>query len=161
MSVAKRVAVAFLKGDAGVTARCNGRLYNNKAPQARTWPPLATDPGAFPHLVYAQINSDDINSNSGPGKTVRSQLQLDAYALSPDEADALAEAVMAARGGANVVPASADVAAFDGFRGTVNGIKVLMIDGNDARDVFEQPVHANDAGIHRVSMDFVVWTRES
>lgn len=161
MAIGERTVVAFLRSDAGFQQVCGGRIYGNVAPQRRSLTD-PNDPGAFPHCTYTVISATDTGSNDGDGTLVRTHLQLDAWALSYDDAKDVQDAVHDAVGASSVVvPASASFAAFDGFRGTVGGNTVQMITVEDERDMYEAPVHADEVGVHRVSMDVIVWAVDS
>lgn len=145
--------MAFLKGDQGVKDLAGDpvRIFNKVARQGTP----------RPYLIYFSLGGDDINSNSGPGSTTRKQIQIDAYADTPDEAEALAAAMNSATGGANVVAKDEDHEAFDGFIGTVAGIEVQQIDGEEIPEIEESPTAAGDNPIHRVCHQFEIVTVES
>lgn len=108
---------AVLSGAAAVTAIVGSGIYLARMEQG----------AALPALVFQRISTTPSSTLSGINPTTRARLQVDAWAETFAEADALAAAARAA----------------------------LLLSKSiwlDQRYLFE-----NDTRVHRVSMDFSVW----
>jgi hypothetical protein len=137
--VSIKAVIGKLIADAGVQALIsNGpdvRVYPNKAPQGVDRPfVVCRRTSGAPVLTY----------NMGPRLLAGRRVQVDCYGDSYAAADALGVAV---------------AAALNGFAGLVASPAVYVRGAllQDASDDYEPPVHADEAGIHRVSLDFLVW----
>lgn len=124
---------ARLKGDAGLAAMVEDRVYELIAPQG----------ARRPFVTLQEISaSDPAQTMDGPSTLLRSVYQVDVYADGP-------MARLTARQAGRQIRA-----ALDGYTGDPAGgdnvIKSVLF--SDRRDIYD------DVALHRVSTDFTVWS---
>jgi hypothetical protein len=142
--VSIKAVISKLIADAGVQALA-GDQAEGGATVVRVYPNRAPQGVDRPFIVVRRISGAPvITYNAGPTTLGGRQVQVDSYADSYAGADGLALAVMAA---------------LNGYAGTVASIDVRGVLLQDVSDDYEPPVHADEAGIHRVSLDFLIWNR--
>ena len=127
---------AFLVANAAVNAIVAGRVYPNKLPQTVT----------LPALTYQRIDTPRVHSHdtSGATGTAHPRIQFDCWAASYANAKGLADALRGALNG------------YKGTMGSVNPVTVQSALQEDERfDDFA------DAGIVRISCDFIIWHLET
>ncbi len=126
--------VAALAADPAAGGATNVRVYPNKAPQGVD----------RPYVVCRRISGAPVLTYAGPTSLGGRRVQVDCYGDSYADADAMSLAVMAA---------------LNGFAGKVGSTPIDVRGAllEDIGDDYEQPVHSDEAGIHRVSMEFLVW----
>ena len=127
---------AFLVANAAVNAIVSGRVYPNKLPQTVT----------LPALTYQRVDTPRVHSHdtSGAAGTAHPRIQFDCWAASYSGAKGLADALRGALNG------------YKGTMGTVNPVTVQSALQEDERfDDFA------DAGIVRISCDFIIWHLET
>ena len=127
---------AFLVANAAVNAIVSGRVYPNKLPQTVT----------LPALTYQRVDTPRVHSHdtSGATGTAHPRIQFDCWAASYANAKGLADALRGALNG------------YKGTMGTVNPVTVQSALQEDERfDDFA------DAGIVRISCDFIIWHLET
>lgn len=126
---------AYLAANAGLLALIAGRVYANKIPQGAT----------MPCLTYQRIDSPRIHSHdtSGSGGTARPRFQLDCWATTYAASKSISDALRSALNG------------YKGTMGTVNPVTVQSALIQDER-FDDYP----DAGLNRISCDYVIWHTE-
>jgi hypothetical protein len=142
---------AFLLADSAVTALV-GVDPGNGTPLIAPEGTLAADDG-YPRLTYQVIDWPIGNGLSGPTGYARPRIQMDLRAkgaLGYDQVWALEEAVRTSRGGNPTGPK------LNGFYGVLAGCDIRRIRLADRQDLREAPIHAEEFGLHRVILDFVV-----
>jgi len=124
-------ALASDQADAGAR---NVRVFPNKAPQGEQ----------RPFIVCRRVSGAPVLTYAGPVPFGGRRVQVDCYGDSYADADGLALAVLAA---------------LNGFKGLVPAPNIDVRGAllQDVGDDYEPPIHADEAGIHRVSLDFLVW----
>ena len=127
---------SHLSNDGGVAAIVSARIFPLVIPQ-RSAPTLLRQPC----LVYARVSVQRQQKFCGTDGLVKSEFQLDCYAPTYAESQSLAAATRAA---------------LIDFTGTMNGIRVAMVQLDDEGDMDEP-----DAGLYRVVQRFIVWHGES
>jgi hypothetical protein len=124
----------FLLADATIsTAVAGSRVHPVILPQGTNGP-------AVPALVYNTISEITDHVTTGASGLVMVRLQLDAYAATPNEADALARAVKDR---------------IDGYRGVMGAVAVQGVFAENARTDYQ-----SDSKLFRSGRDFVVWYAE-
>ena len=121
----------ILRGDAGVGAIADDRIYPHKLPQNPT----------FPAITYSRVSGAREKVLKGLSGLARPTLQYDCWAERYTEVKSLADAVRAA---------------FDGYQGTVRSVRIDRIQILNEVDDFDTEVH-----IYRVSQDYEVFHAES
>lgn len=96
---------------------------------ARVYPVVAPDTPVVPYMVYSRINTNSENVLSGSSGLANTRMQIDVYAKTYTQAQAIARQVDALMAG-----------------WSNQNISVM------AQDLFEEPVK-----LHRVIMDFSIW----
>lgn len=118
------VVFALLSADAGVAALVAKRIYPQIAPQPLT----------KPYVVYAVVSDEPLNSLQGDTSGLGSaRVQIDCYATSYRDVQAVADAVDAVLKARNVY----------------NDSSSLRL---SRRDLYE-----SDTKLHRVSADYSIW----
>ena len=126
----------FLIANAAVNAIISGRIYPNKLPQTVT----------MPALTYQRIDTPRVHSmdSSGATGTAHPRIQFDCWAASYASAKGLADALRGALNG------------HVGTMGAVNPVTVqCALQADERYDDFA------DAGIMRVTCDFIIWHIEA
>lgn len=127
-----RDEVADLVGD---------RIYPLRAPQG----------AALPYLTYQVISGLRVrNLTDGPCGMGNPRLQLDCWAATYAGVRALAEAVRGTKAETQL----------DGYTGTMNGTWVGYAEVRELTDLYEEPVHADDGGAYRATLDVLLWHDE-
>ncbi len=106
----------------------------------RIYPMLAPQGERCPLIVVTRISEDEEPVLKGPSGLVQSRVQVDAWGATPDDASALAEAVLSR---------------LHGLSGDWLGVR---ISGAFAGNIRED--RDSETGAFRVSRDFTVWTKE-
>jgi hypothetical protein len=131
----------ILSGFAGLTALVSTRIYPRRAPQEVT----------APYVIFQRISTIRDHSHSGPSGLANPRYQFDAYAATPEEADAISDQIRLA---------------LDGYTGTVTSgespalfpdVWIQGIFAEDERDI----TFDDKAELHRTSSDFFIFHRES
>lgn len=136
------VIYARLNGNAAVAALVGTRIQPKASPQG----------AANPRIVYRKVSGEALGSFDGPNGQAVYRVQLDLYAGSYDQVDALADAVKLR---------VADGGPLDGFRGTAGGVTVQACYRVNESDVDEPPDPADETGVYRISLDFELWVEEA
>jgi hypothetical protein len=140
-----KAVIARLAGNAGVAALASDTPDDGQA-RVRVFPNRAPQGEVRPFVVCRRAGGAPVLTYAGPTLLGGRRVQVDCYGDSYADADGLALAA---------------VAALNGFAGVVStpafSIDVRGALLEDVSDDFEPPVHADEAGYHRVSLDFLVW----
>lgn len=131
----KTALYSVLTAHAGVSALVDDRVYPNVIPQR------GEGPSRMPAIVYRQGTTDRQKTYCGTDGTRRDSFTVDAYSVTHDGADSLADAIEAA---------------LIDYRGIAGGrfiADVFLTSRGDLGDI--------DPGRYRVSLSFDIWHRAS
>ena|SRR4026207_1493356 len=121
---------SFLLADVNISAVVADRVFPLVLPQGQTQP----------SIVYSRISGIGDHTTSGPSGLARPRFQIDAYAQSADDADALALMIKSA---------------LDGFAGLMGTITVQGVFYETERDDFYPEIN-----MHRASRDYFIFFEE-
>lgn len=127
---------AYLSTNAGLVALISTRVYPNKLPETVT----------LPALTYQRIDSPRVHTHdtSGATGTAYPRFQFDAWATTYASAKAITDALRAA---------------LNGYRGTMGtGGTAVTVQGALVQD--ESFDDFADAGMLRISSDYIIWHLE-
>jgi hypothetical protein len=141
--------VAFLKADPAVNTLCGGRIYPQKAPQAKNAKAIN-----LPRIVYERTSTDKIKSQDGPSKLTGAHVTLYCQADKELVARNLAFRVENSSGG--IVGGQT----LNGFKGTMQGMTAQGVFLEDQGDGFTDPFRGDDVGVYEFSLSFVIWYLE-
>jgi hypothetical protein len=135
MVITKAVKL-HLKADMGVTSIVDGRVHLRRAPQR----------SEFPHVIVSVAGAEwptrsQESRNAGTTHVIKARVQVDCYSTDENQVDDLAESV---------------AAAFDDFKGPMQGILVKRSLQDDERDNYETLLDASDVGVHRITQIYGV-----
>lgn len=122
---------AILLGNGGVSALVSSRIYPIELPQSPT----------FPAITLQIVAGESVYSSSGLSNLENSLVQVDCWARTYADADALFEAVRKACAT---------------YSGNVSGVDVQGIFLEQKRDLYD-----SEAKLNRRSADFSVWMYEA
>jgi len=108
----------------------------------RIYPVVAPQGAALPYIVHRRVSETRMPHLGGSSGMVRTRVQFDTYASTPDESIATSEIL---RG------------LLDGWRNDSMGtdeLNVLSINHDDRQTIYEPPSDGSDTGRHRVSDDY-------
>lgn len=138
----------FLAANAAVAALAGDRFYPDKIPQQ-----AIDDPNTgTPCIVYARTDVEEQMLFCGADDLVRVVMQVDAYALSYDDAEALAAAVRDA-----LMPRAPATGMRTGYAGPMGPVVVQTV----TPDTESVPGPEPDPGLFRVFQSFNIWCREA
>ena len=130
---------AFLLSDADISAAVGGsRIHPSVMPQGQT----------AASIVYSVISEITDHTTTGPSGLVMVRMQIDAYALTTDAADALARAVKER---------------IDGFSGVMTYGSSSPQDGVNVQGCFSESARTGyeaDSELFRSSRDYLIWLEE-
>jgi uncharacterized protein DUF3168 len=133
---------AYLLGDATISTAVGGtRVHPTVLPQGTNGP-------AVPAIVYNVISEVTDHHTQGASGLVMVRMQVDAYAATPNEADALARAIKDRIGGVSGLWSYGSSSPPDGV--TIQGVFC-----ETARTGYEA-----DAKLFRSSRDYLIWLEE-
>jgi len=121
----------YLGGIGAVTALVSSRIYPVQAPQG----------SVLPYVIQTRVSTRRSPGISRPSGMVRARMQLDAYAATPDGAQAVADVLRDN---------------LDGWRGATMGAEYVVSVNLDDEDVgFTPPSDGGDPGVYRISADYI------
>lgn len=132
----KQSVLAYLLTKTGVTSLVVDRIYTGLRPQGE----------ALPAITIHKISAGPEHDLDGAAGNANPRIQIDCWAGTDLEADALAEAVRNA---------------MDGFTGTMGSHHIdvaLLDDGSDDQAV---PIDGSDVSTYRVTQDYLIRHTES
>jgi len=103
----------------------------------------------LPYIVHQGADGEHVQHQTGISGLAFDDRQIDIYADIETGAESLKDAVRIA---------------LSGFTGTMGTVNTTIIDGivlQPSPEIWETPVHAEEQGLHRVTMNFDIWYRES
>jgi hypothetical protein len=121
----------------GITNLISTRVYPNKLPQTVT----------LPAMTYQRIDTPRVHSHdsSGSAGTAHPRFQFDCWAETYSGAKAISDALRAA---------------LNGYKGTItSGANTVVVQGALIQD--ERYDDFADAGMLRISCDYIIWHLES
>lgn len=113
----------------------------------RFTPHKSPRPARLPRVTYTRTAEETIRSHGGPSGLFKASYRLDCWAKSHLAADDLA----------NKARVRLDVTKAVLREGAWGGVTVQACFVEDASDDWETPIHADDVGLERVSLDVTVW----
>lgn len=126
----------YLKDDAGVAAIATGGVYRVRRKQGT----------GYPCLVITRNAVERGHDLSGGAGYSRPTVDFDCYAMTPEAADSLANAVRTA---------------LQGFSGTIGATEIMACLMGDEAQLYEQPIESSDAGVFHTAIDAEILYRES
>jgi hypothetical protein len=126
---------AHLTGHAQTSALVGFRVYPGRLNKAKS----DHDPGVpseLPAITYFRVSTPRHLVNAGPIRYQAPRVQLNCFGRTPDEAEAVGDAA---------------IAALQGLKGTMGGVEVLLVENVGDVDDFEQ-----QAEYYRRILDFVI-----
>ena len=106
----------------------------------RIYPVILPQGQVNPSLVYNRVSGLGSHHMQGPSGLSRPRYQIDAYAQTPDEANALADLVKFH---------------LDGFQGLMGSVNVQGVFFDTEREDYQA-----DVNLFRVSRDYIIWLEE-
>lgn len=125
---------AWLGSDADVQTLCGNRVYPLEMPQG----------AGLPAVTYSRVSQQATRSLTGLSGLSRARLTVDCWAQGYSEAKALAEAIRGTRSNPKL----------DGYRGQLAGVFVQAAFCSNEIDLYEKPVHGDEAGVKHTALDF-------
>jgi hypothetical protein len=122
---------AFLLADAAISTAVGG---------TRIYPTVLKQGIRDPSIVYNRITGLGNWTTTGPSGLTRPRFQIDCYATTSDQAEALADLVKAR---------------LDGYRGLMGSVMVQGVFFDTERDDYQA-----DAELYRTSRDYFIWFEE-
>lgn len=127
---------SILTADTGVTDLVSTRIY----------PIIAPESASMPYITVQRIDSQHEHFMLGSSGMTRQRVQIDCWSDSMLSASNVAEAVRES---------------LDSYRGTVGSLDIRRASLESEDDEYEPPSDDSEDGAFRVSLDFVIWHRES
>lgn len=124
-----------LGSDASLTAMVGTRIFPQVAPQS----------SPFPRITYQRISSGRRKTLDGIEGLVAASIQIDCWSKDYREAKNVANRVRVL---------------VDGFKGSWAGFVIGLAQLEGEQEIYEPPANADEAGIHRVSLDLTCWFEE-
>jgi len=110
----------------------------------RIFPHTARQGTAFPYITFQLIADPAEDHMGGPSAIAHPTFQIDCWAESSTDAENVFEAVRDA---------------FEGFRGSIEGVKISRVFRDAGFSDFEQVTEGRENEIFRNSMDVIIWYR--
>jgi len=129
---------SYLLTQSTITAIVAAEVYQGFAPEGAT----------LPRIVFSRVSRQAFDHLGGASGLVRSRVQIDSYATTPDAAQTLAEAIRAT---------------LHGYSGSM-GSEALIVRSStigDQRSKFIDPIDASSVGVFLESQDFMIAHHET
>lgn len=126
---------AHLTANAGVAALIGDRVYPGRLDKAKSDQDPGV-PGKLPAITYFRVSTQRTLTNSGPHPYQAPRVQVNCFGRTPDEANDLGDAV---------------IAALQGFKGLMGAQPVKLVENVGDLDDFEPQAEYN-----RRILDFVI-----
>ena len=130
----KTSLITYLTADAGVSALVGSRVGFGHASHGDD----------LPYVIAQQVSRDDKRHMAAATGKAIARFQFDCYAVLPDDAHAVGDALRTA---------------LHGFRGSMGDVFVSSCSLENEIDGFDDPSGGEQDGINRVSQDYIIgWT---
>lgn len=113
----------------------------------RVTPHKSKRPRGLPRITYTRVSEETIRSNDGRTGLYKAMYRLDCWA---ETYEAAADLAVKVQDRIDVDKAVLQEAAW-------GGVTVQACFVEDSSDEWEQPIHGDDEGIERVSLDVTIW----
>lgn len=129
---------SYLSNEATITAIVGTQIYAH----------MATEGATLPRIIYTSVSRQAFDHLTAPSGVVSSRMQIDSYAITPDGAIDLAEAVRVL---------------LHGYRGQMGteALEIRWSTLDTQRNNYESPHDDSSVGVHRASQDYMIVHHET